>query len=309
MPTLCDEYMNLRNHYYDYTILSSYQDILEDTYVDKHTKIRCTTEIDDRRHIIIDDKYFMKYIPFNIWENVDNVIREIYFNIKLTGGKNIRELKEFVIVKGTSFMTDIDQDCSNIINTFFTHIKDRLDKYATIYCDTQCYGILLVYEYVVGDTLYEWSKKNHGHNEEGYIFNQLTECITWLNHKGIQHTDLHGGNIIVDGSSKIFIIDFEYMGDTYFIPKLGANIHSTVVMNRVLLEKISIDSVADMVLCNNVIYLFYNNPSYPRIVPEIFNVIDLYNLTKRYLTNYIEVLTIEMLHILRMPEYRIFVDL
>jgi predicted Ser/Thr protein kinase len=54
---------------------------------------------------------------------------------------------------------------------------------------------------------------------------ELLDKILLMNQKGIEHGDLHGGNVIIDGQGHAWIID------PSGIPRI-----STHVMNRVILK-------------------------------------------------------------------------
>jgi predicted Ser/Thr protein kinase len=105
----------------------------------------------------------------------------------------------------------------NIVNN-----SETLDKY---------YGILVM-EFIDGITLNKYlCDASRIDTKKAYA--GLLAINDALNDLGIAHADIHAANIIIDRSSRVWLIDYEYAGDfNKYKPMLGAGTFMTV-KNRI----------------------------------------------------------------------------
>jgi len=81
------------------------------------------------------------------------------------------------------------------------------DTFITIDYDNNI-KIVKIFEYIDGDVLSQ--KKWKSDLEKKQVFKNIKESIRKMNKAGIIHKDLHGGNIMITKTNKVYIIDYDF---------------------------------------------------------------------------------------------------
>ena len=71
-------------------------------------------------------------------------------------------------------------------------------------------GTAIVMEYIEGDTLTNFLKRNPSRAARRVVLNDILNAMDYLHHRGIRHNDLNASNIIVSADGYARIIDFGF---------------------------------------------------------------------------------------------------